>query len=79
MDEFNSLSAVVTGQGAELAILNDQVMVTRCQMYEENCGRVNVDNLNHFMVMGAPYLPLCDGLQELLRKQVTFKFSVNTR
>ena len=71
LDEFNALSAVVAGQGAEMAIMNDQVMLTRCQMFEETCGRINSDNLNHFMVMGAPYLPLSDGLQELLRKQVT--------
>ena len=70
MEEINTLSTVVAGQGAEMAILNDQVMLTRCQMFEETCGRVNSDNLNHFMVMGAPYLPLSDGLQTLLRDQV---------
>ena len=70
LDEFNLLSAVVADQGAEMAILNDQVMLTRCQMFEETCGRVNTDNLNHFMVMGAPYLPLGEGLQDRLRKQV---------
>ena len=74
LDEFNALSAVVAGQGAEMAILNDQVMLTRCQMSEETCGRVNSDNLNHFMVMGAPYLPLSDGLQDQLRKQVISYF-----
>lgn len=70
LDEVNALSAVIAGQGAEMSILNDQVLLTRCQMFEESCGRVNTDNLNHFMVMGAPYLPLSDGLQDLLRSQV---------
>ena len=74
LEELNALSTVVASHGAEMAILNDQVMLTRCQMFEETCGRVNSDNLHHFMVMGAPYLPLSDGLQELLRKQVLFKF-----
>ena len=70
LDELNTLSTVVAGQGAEMAILNDQVMLTRCQMFEENCGRVNTDNLHHFMIMGAPYIPLCDGIQDLLRQKV---------
>ena len=72
LDEFNVMSAVVASQGAQMDLINDQVMVTQCRMFEETCGRINSDNLNHFMVMGAPYFPICDGLQELLRKQVCY-------
>lgn len=70
VDEVSSLSTVVSGHGAQLSVLNDQMMVTRCQMYEESCGRINQDNLNRFLIMGAPYLPLSDNVQDLLKKQV---------
>ena len=70
LEEVNTLSTVVAGQGAQMAVLNDQVMLTRCQMFEETAGRINSDNLSHFMVMGAPYLPLSEGLQERLHDQV---------
>ena len=70
LEEVNTLSTVVAGHGAQLSILNDQIMVTRCQMYEERCGRINQDNLDHFLIMGAPYYPLSEQLQALLKKQV---------
>ena len=65
------MSTVMASQGAEMVVLKDQVLLTRCQMLEETCGRINSDNLHHFMVMGAPYFPLSEGLQALLRDQVT--------
>ena len=72
MGEVAALSAVVSGQGTELSILKDQVMVTRCQMYEETCGRINQENLNRFMIMGARFHPLSDSMQDVLKKQVTY-------
>ena len=72
MGEIGALSAVVSGQGTQLSVLNDQVTVTRCQVYEETCGRINYENLNHFMITGAQYHPLSDNMQEVLKKQVNF-------
>ena len=70
MGEVSSLSAVVSGHGAQLSVLSDQMIVTRCQMYEDNCGRINQENLNRFMIMGAPYFPLTENIQDTLKKQV---------
>ena len=70
INEVGTLSTIVAGNSAQISILNDQMVVTRCQMYEDNCGRVNQDNLNRFLIMGAPYYPLSDNLQEQLKKQV---------
>jgi len=75
MDEMSSLSVVVASHGAQLSILNDQMIVTRCQMYEDNCGRINQENLNRFLLMWAPSYPLTDQMQDLLKKQVN-KFSI---
>ena len=71
MGEVSSLSAVVSGHGAQLSVLSDQMIVTRCQMYEDNCGRINQENLNRFMIMGAPYFPLTENIQDTLKKQVS--------
>ena len=71
LGEVSSLSAVVSGQGAQLSVLNDQMLITRCQMYEDTCGRINQENLSHFMVMGAPYYALAENIQDTLKKQVT--------
>ena len=70
LNEIGSLSTVVAGHSSQISVLNDQMVVTRCQLYEDNCGRVNQDNLNRFLIMGAPYYPLSDNLQDLLKKQV---------
>ena len=69
-EEINSISGVVTAHGAQLAVLTDQLLVARCQMYEESCGRVNNDNLHHFMLMGVPYLALGQDIQARLKQQV---------
>lgn len=72
LDEVNLLSTVVSSHGSQLSVLSDQMVVTRCQLYEDNCGRINQENLNRFMVMGAPYFPLSNDLQDKLKQQVKF-------
>ena len=76
LDEVTALSTVVSGHGAQLSVLNDQMVVTRCQLYEDNCGRVNTENLSHFMVMGAPYYPLTNEIQTTLKQQVLITFLI---
>jgi len=70
IEEVNTISGIVAAQGAQLSVLSDQLLVTRCQMHEEGCGRVNTDNLHHFMLMGVPYLPLGPDIQTRLKQQV---------
>jgi len=70
LEEVNSLSVTVSSQGTQLAVLANDLLVTRCQMLEENCGRVNSDNLHHFIVLGCPFFPLTNTLQDQLRQQV---------
>jgi len=70
MEEFNALSSLVAGCTTQVSTLGDSLLLTRCQMYEETCGRINESNLSHFMVMGAPYLPLSENIQEQLKQKV---------
>lgn len=65
-----ALSSVVASHDLQIRVLTDQLLLTRCQQAEEVCGRENVDNLNRFIVIGAPYLPLSEQLQSKLRSQV---------
>ena len=74
LEETNALSGIVASHGAQLAVLSDQLLVTRCQILEENCGRINSDNLHHFIIMGGPYLPLGSDIQARLKKQVPHIF-----
>ena len=70
MSEINTVTGVLASHGAQISALSDQLLVTRCQILEENCGRINTDNLRHVMVIGGPYLPLGTDIQERLKKQV---------
>jgi len=71
LEEFNNLSGIVAGCTVQVSSLHDQLMVTRCQLYEDTCGRINESNLSHIMVMGAPYFPVSANVQEQLKQQVT--------
>ena len=80
MEDFNALSGIVSSHGAQLSVLTNQLLITRCQMHEESCGRVNTDNLHHFMLMGVPYLPLGTDIQTRLKQQVgTYLAAMNLR
>lgn len=71
---FNLLvgvSATVASHEIQLKLLSDQLLMTRCQHYEETCGRQNADNLNRFIIVGAPFLPQSDQLQARLKSQVS--------
>lgn len=64
------VTATLTAHETQIQILSDQLTVTRCQQAEETCGRMNVDALNHFIVIGGPLLPQGDDLQTKLKQQV---------
>lgn len=64
------LSAAVASHQVQIKQLSDRLMITACQHAEEACGRVNVDNLNRFVIIGAPYLEQSDQLQSRLKSQV---------
>lgn len=66
------VTSTVAAHDLHIKLLKDQLLLTRCQHAEETCGRENVDNLNRFVIIGAPYLPLSDQLQAKLRSQVSF-------
>lgn len=65
-----SVTSTLTAHDVQIKVMRDQLLLTRCQHAEEVCGRENVDNLNRFVIIGAPFLPLSDQLQAKLRSQV---------
>lgn len=69
-DTLVTVSSTVAAHDVQLKLLQDQLLLTRCQHAEEACGRENVDNLNRFVIIGAPYLSLSENLQAKLRSQV---------
>lgn len=69
--ELATVSGVANSAVAQLSALQDQVLVNACKFQEETDGRINTDNLDHLMVLGAPFLPSGDGdLQDRLKAQV---------
>jgi len=78
VEENSALSTVVAGHEALLSVLRDDVLLTRCQMYEEGCGRINVDNLNRFLILGAPFIVFSAVLQDHLKQQVSIHGSMKT-
>ena len=77
LEEVNAMSGIVASHGAQLSVLSDELLTTRCQLLEETCGRINTGNLRHVILIGAPYLPLGTDIQNRLKKQVllcTFMF-----
>ena len=70
LEEVNALTGVVASHGAQLSVLSDELLTTRCQLLEETCGRINTDNLRHVIILGGPYLALGTDIQTRLKKQV---------
>lgn len=69
------VTSTLTAHETQIKILSDQLMLSKCQQAEETCGRINVDALNRFIIIGGPFLPQSDELQIKLKRQVTFSFT----
>jgi len=70
VEELSTVSTIVASHGTQIAMLADELTLTRAAHAEEIDGRVNVENLHRLMILGGPYLEGAD-LQERLKQQVT--------
>jgi len=69
VEEISNVSGIVASHGAQISMLADELMATRANHAEEMDGRINVDSLNHLMILGGPFLE-GDELQVRLKQQV---------
>jgi len=69
VSEINEQSGLLASTMTKVSTLEDASMISSCRFYEEMDGRVNTEDLNHLMVLGAPYLS-GDDLPSMLKKQV---------
>jgi len=70
------VSTVVASHGAQIAMLADELTLTRAAHAEEMDGRINVENLHRLMILGGPYLEGED-LQDRLKQQVIIRLDLS--
>jgi len=71
IEEISSISTVVAGHGAQISALTNELVLTRAAHAEEMDGRINTDNLNRLVILGAPFLD-GDDLQAQLKQKVLY-------
>jgi len=71
--EIAELSGGLAACSAQISVLQDHDVTATCRFYEEMDGRINTDNLNRLIIIGAPYFVFKTGdqVQEILKGQVS--------